>query len=107
MKAIIFRPAAKAFDTSMVIKADAFPEWHKRFVDSGMGVMDVVMGLANLRSAETVKDWGEKLLRQPRRRQVLLEQPQTIRRSAVLPRAPSSAHLTCLEGLCPPTRATS
>lgn len=65
-KATISRPPAKAFDTSMVIKADAFPEWHKRFVDSDMGVMDVVMGLANLRSAETVKNWGEKLLRQHR-----------------------------------------
>jgi len=61
-KATITRPPAKAFDTSMVIKADLFPEWHKRFVDAEVGVLDVMKGLANVRSADTVKEWGKKLL---------------------------------------------
>ena len=65
-KATITRPPAKAFDTSMVIKADSFPEWHKRFVDVEFGVLDVVKGLANVRSADTLKEWGEKLLREHR-----------------------------------------
>lgn len=65
-KATITRPAAKAFDTSMVIKADLFADWHKRYVDEDVGVLDVVKTLGNLRSPETVKAWGEKLLRQHR-----------------------------------------
>ena len=65
-KATIRRPPAKAFDTSMVIKADLFPEWHKRFVDVDVGVLDVVRGLANLRSLDTLREWGEKLLREHR-----------------------------------------
>lgn len=65
-KATITRPAAKAFDTSMVIKADQFPDWHKRFVDEDLGVLDVVKSLSNLRSPETVRAWGEKLLREHR-----------------------------------------
>ena len=65
-KAIITRPAAKAFDTSMVIKADQFTDWHKRFVNEDLGVLDLVKSLSNLRSPETVKTWGEKLLRQHR-----------------------------------------
>ena len=65
-KATIARPPAKAFDTSMVIKADSFPEWHKRFVDVEFGVLDVVKGLANVRSADTLREWGEKLLREHR-----------------------------------------
>ncbi|WP_374640394.1 nuclease-related domain-containing protein [Hydrogenophaga sp.] len=65
-KATITRPAAKAFDTSMVIKADQFADWHKRYVDEDVGVLDVVKTLGNLRSPETVKAWGEKLLRQHR-----------------------------------------
>lgn len=65
-KATITRPPAKAFDTSMVIKADQFPEWHKKWVDSELGVLDLMKGLANIRSADTVREWGEKLARQHR-----------------------------------------
>jgi hypothetical protein len=65
-KATITRPPAKAFDTSMVIKADLFPDWHKRLVDAEIGVLDVVKGLANLRSTDTLKEWGEKLIREHR-----------------------------------------
>lgn len=65
-KATITRPPAKAFDTSMVIKADQFPAWRERFADEDLGVLDVVKGLGNLRSADTIRAWGEKLVRQHR-----------------------------------------
>lgn len=65
-KATITRPSPKALDTSMVIKADQFPAWHKKFADKDVGVLDAFMGLANLRSTDTVREWGEKLLRQHR-----------------------------------------
>ncbi|MEN9538360.1 MAG: hypothetical protein RLZZ126_595 [Pseudomonadota bacterium] len=65
-KATITRPSQKALDTSMVIKADQFPDWHKKFADQDIGVVDVFRGLANLRNADTVREWGEQLLRQHR-----------------------------------------
>lgn len=63
-KATITRPPAKAFDTSMVIKADQFPTWHKKFVDKTVGLGAIVKGLLNVRSMDTIVDWGEKLIRQ-------------------------------------------
>lgn len=65
-KAQIVRPAAKSFDTSMVIKADQFPTWHQKFVDKTFGVGMLVKVLANMRSLETITEWAEKLLRQHR-----------------------------------------
>jgi hypothetical protein len=65
-KAIITRPPSKEFDTSSVIKADQFPSWHTNFVDKTMGVGAVLRGFANVRSFETAKEWGEKLMRQHR-----------------------------------------
>lgn len=63
-KATITRPRPKVLDTSMVIKADQFPDWHKKFGDQEVGVLEAFKGLANLRSADTVREWGERLLRQ-------------------------------------------
>lgn len=64
-KATIQRPDAKAFDTSFLIKADQFPTWHKKFVD-GIGVGSILKGAVNMRSLDTIKEWGEKLKRQHR-----------------------------------------
>lgn len=64
-KAIITRPPAKSFDTSNVIKADQFPNWHQQFVDK-LGVGTVFKSLMNLRSLDTIQEWGEKLIRQHR-----------------------------------------
>ena len=64
-KATIERPPAKSFDTSNVIKADQFPTWHKSFVDK-MGVGTFFMSALNLRSQDTTREWGEKLVRQHR-----------------------------------------
>lgn len=65
-KAKIERPAVKAFDTSMVIKADQFPTWHQSFVDKSLGLGSFVKAIANVRSRETMTDWAEKLMRQHR-----------------------------------------
>lgn len=64
-KATIERPSSKAFDTANVIKADQFPSWHKNFADS-IGVGSLFKAALNMRSADTIKEWGEKLLRQHR-----------------------------------------
>ena len=64
-KATIERPPAKSFDTSNVIKADQFPSWHKAFVDK-IGVGSLFKTALNMRSLDTVKEWGEKLVRQHR-----------------------------------------
>lgn len=64
-KAIIQRPDPKAFDTSFLIKADQFPSWHEKLVD-GIGTGSVLKALFNLRSPDTIKEWGEKLKRQHR-----------------------------------------
>ena len=64
-KATIERPTVKAFDTSNVIKADQFPTWHKQFADS-LGVAAVFKSALNMRSLDTIKEWGEKLMRQHR-----------------------------------------
>jgi hypothetical protein len=65
-KAVIERPPPKAFDSSNVIKADQFPTWHQQFVDKEFGVGKVLKFATNLRSLETIKEWGEKLKRQHR-----------------------------------------
>ena len=64
-KATIQRPASKSFDTSGIIKADQFPTWHKSFVDK-VGVGAVFKAALNLRSLDTIREWGEKLVRQHR-----------------------------------------
>jgi hypothetical protein len=65
-KAVIDRPPQHVFDTSHVIKADQFPSWHQQFVDKEIGVAKVLKLAANLRSLDTIKEWGEKLKRQHR-----------------------------------------
>lgn len=65
-KAIIKRPDPKCFDTSHVIKADQFAEWRERFVDKALSGLGFVSSMANLRSSDTVREWGEKIARQHR-----------------------------------------
>ena len=64
-KAIIERPPARSFDTRNVIKADQFPTWHKSFAEK-TSVGTVLLSALNLRSLETTRQWGEKLMRQHR-----------------------------------------
>ncbi len=65
-KAIIKRPSERVFSTNNVIKADQLPEWHKKLADKGPGPLEMVSLLANIRSRDTLKEWGEKLIRQHR-----------------------------------------
>lgn len=65
-KAVITRPKKTEYDTSNVIKADQFPSWHQQFVEKEFGVAKLLQAAANLRSLDTLKDWGEKLIRQHR-----------------------------------------
>lgn len=83
-KAIIRRPPVKVFDTSNVIKADQFPTWHLRFVDK-IGVGSMFKSMLNMRNLDTIKEWGEKLMRQ-HRPEDLLALPDFMR-----PREPSKA----------------
>ena len=64
-KAIIERPAMKSFDTGNIIKADQFPTWHKNFMES-IGVGKLFKTVLNLQNVGTIKEWGERLLRQHR-----------------------------------------
>lgn len=64
-KAIIQRPAEKVFSTHNVMKADQFPAWHKKRTDN-IGALEMFSLMANMRSVDTVREWGEKLIRQHR-----------------------------------------
>ena len=86
-KATIERPHTKSFDTANVIKADQFPTWHKSFVDKfGLGM--VFKSALNVRSLETITEWGEKLKRQHRPADLLalpdFMQPRELTKVAVL-----------------------
>ena len=64
-QAIIQRPDPNAFDTSFLIKADQFPAWHEKMVER-IGTGGVLKALLNMRSVDTIKEWGGKLKRQHR-----------------------------------------
>lgn len=86
-RAVIERPSPKEFDTGNVIKADQFPAWHQKFTD-GVSTAGVFKQLLNARSADTVKEWAEKLRRQHRPAD-LLALPDFMRpRSVAEPVAP-------------------
>lgn len=86
-KAVIQRPPTKVFDTSNVIKADQFPTWHQHFVEK-LGVGTVFKSMLNMRNLDTIKEWGEKLMRQHRPSD-LLALPDFMR-----PKEPSKAVAT-------------
>ena len=65
-KATIARPSSTSFDTSNVIKADQFPSWHAQFVDKIFGIGTALKIAVNLRSVDTITEWGQKLVRQHR-----------------------------------------
>lgn len=62
-QAIIQRPDAKAFDTSFLIKADQFRAWHEKLAD-GFSTGGVLKAMLNVRSPDTIREWGERLKRQ-------------------------------------------
>lgn len=88
-KAIITRPPKATYDTSNIIKADQFPTWHQQFVDKELGVGKVLQMFANVRSLETIREWGAKLVRQHRPANPL-ELPDFMQPKAVAKPAPSA-----------------
>jgi hypothetical protein len=62
----IRRPADKKLDTSFLVKADQFPEWHKKWGDKNPGVIELFSTLADVRGHETIKEWAEMIVRQHR-----------------------------------------
>jgi hypothetical protein len=86
-KAIIERPSPSEFDTRNVIKADQFPSWRDQFVDREVGGVGILKALANMRSFDTIKEWGEKLKRQHRPAD-LLQLPEFMQ-----PRKPAPTHV--------------
>ena len=63
---IIHRPPKSKLDTGNVIKADQFRAWHEHFRDHGAGVGTVLGAFLNVRGADTIKEFAERLLRQHR-----------------------------------------
>jgi hypothetical protein len=59
-KAIIHRPPADKFDTSMVIKADQFKTWYEKHIDK-LGVTSTLAAMMNMRGRDTVSEWAEML----------------------------------------------
>lgn len=59
-RAMITRPAAGTFDTSMIIKADQFDTWRQKKVDS-LGVATVLWMAANVASMDTITEWGRTI----------------------------------------------
>jgi hypothetical protein len=104
-KAIITRPPTKDFDTSYVIKADQFPSWHARFAEKEVGLGMMLKGLANVRSLDTIKEWGEKLARQHRPANQLdlpeFMQPKNVPPPPVAPRAAENVGGTEKPPACP------
>ena len=65
-KANISRPQNKAYDTSMVIKADQFRSWHEKFQEQKISTVQVFSSLFNMLSASALKEFAEKLASQHR-----------------------------------------
>ena len=65
-QAVIKRPPSSAFDSSAVMKADQFPSWHKKFIDKETGALGVIKLFGNVRSPETIREWGETLIKHHR-----------------------------------------
>lgn len=88
-KATIVRPSSTSFDTSNVIKADQFPSWHAQFVDKIFGIGTALKLAVNLRSVDTITEWGEKLVRQHRPAN-LLELPDFMQPKKIAAQNPRS-----------------
>jgi hypothetical protein len=63
-KATITRPQSKTFDANQVMKADMFPKWHKEWIEKDPSMVETFRFLANVRSQETIQEWGKKLIDQ-------------------------------------------
>lgn len=62
-KGSIQRPDAKKYDASNVIKADQFASWREKNVEKSMSALQTLGAVLNLRSADTVREWADALVR--------------------------------------------
>ena len=83
-KGTIERPDAKKYDTSNVIKADQFASWREKHVEKNTSTLQVLGAMLNMRSADTVREWAEKLVSQHRRPD-LLALPEFLQPRAAAP----------------------
>lgn len=62
----IKRPDQRKLDTSNIIKADQIEAWRNKHVDKSISVAQTLTAMMNLRGADTVREWANKLVRQHR-----------------------------------------
>lgn len=90
-KAVISRPDSAAFNTDNVIKADAIETWHQKWIDKEIGIAGTFTSLLNVRSTDTLQEWGEKLAKQHRPVDLLalpdFMKPKEVNAQAVRPQA--------------------
>ena len=104
-KAIIDRPPADKFDTSMIIKADQFRTWQLKYLDD-MGTGTFLAKTVNLRGRDTVKHWGE-LLKSVHRPTNPLALPEFIKpKHALQERASPSQSVTPIQEIATKSVAT-
>ena len=107
-QAIIQRPDAKAFDTSFLIKADQFRAWHEKLVD-GFSTGGLFKAIFNVRSPDTIREWGEKLKRQHRPQDLLdlpdFMQPKSQPAKAVMEPRPAAPVFAAAPATPEPTQA--
>jgi hypothetical protein len=65
-KGTVQRPPSEAFDTRMVVKADQFRAWHERLQQGDLGWGEIIKAGLNMRSAGTIQEFAETLVRQHR-----------------------------------------
>ena len=62
----ITRPDERKLDTSNIIKADQIEAWRNKHIDKSISVAQTLTAMMNIRGADTVREWAEKLVRQHR-----------------------------------------
>lgn len=60
-RAHIHRPERAVLDTSNVIKADQFASWREKYVQGEVSVLKTLQLMANIRAADTVREWAQAL----------------------------------------------
>lgn len=101
-KAVIERPPAEKFDTSMVIKADQFRTWQIKYVDA-MSTGTFLARTVNFRGRDTVREWGE-LLKSAHRQTNPLALPEFMKPKSVAPEPATSASVVIPTQAAPMTR---
>lgn len=104
-KCAIQRPDVRKLDTSFLMKADQFPEWHKKSVERNPSIMQTISGLADVRGQQTIRDWSEEIARQHRPSN-LLDLPDFMKpREEVIATSPPMVSTARPKSAAPPSSA--